>query len=247
MSRLRPGVTLALLSFVAAALADDDAKKPAPAPAADSKDAPADAAAVAKMTPEERAKHLTAALEGLTKDVAEIRTLKASFVQTKRLEVFGGDVETKGTLKLRLPDRFAWETTEPLKSVLVVNGDKAVRRRTSRKGVVTETKFDLKEDPVTAATVQQVFLWTSGDLAKASGGYALDLVSEAPMTVKAVPTDERMKKVIASVTLEFSERPSHLAKVVLAEQTGDTTEIAFSGVERNPDLADDVFAIERTK
>lgn len=240
----------ALVTVVAACLAAAgpwDSPAPLASALAADEETKADAAAVAKLTPEARAKRLAAALAALAKDLAEIKTLRASFVQTKRLEVFDGDVETKGTLSLALPDRFVWETTHPFRTTLVVNGDRALRRRTSRKGDVTETPFELKDDPVTAATVQQIFLWTRGDLTKASEAYTVELVSEAPLIVRAVPKDDRMRKVVVSIELAFAPAPSHLERVTLAEAAGTTTRIDFRDVERNPELADAIFAVETKK
>jgi outer membrane lipoprotein-sorting protein len=252
-------VTVAGLCLCAAAYGGDgdgakpvapaaDEKTPAAdgkAPAAEQKTPAADAAAVAKMPPEERSRRLGVAMKGLADALAAVKTVRAKFVQTKRLEVFGRDVESKGTLALRVPDMFRWETTEPVRSELVVHGAAGVRRRTSRKGETTETAFELAKDPVTAATVQQVFLWTTGNFAKASASYALDLVSEAPLVVRARPSDERMAKVVASIEVEFGGSPVHLARVTLTEQTGSRSVIAFSDVEHDPDLPADLFSLER--
>ncbi|MCE9634219.1 MAG: outer membrane lipoprotein carrier protein LolA [Planctomycetes bacterium] len=264
MSRVRPGVTgaqrsVATASVVCAAAlwaaavhgtpaSADDAPPAAAGPAAPSTvPAAADAKAVEAMTPADRTKHLDALLAKLSEALSKVKSVRAAFTQTKRLEVFGGDVVTRGTLAFRVPDRFRWETTEPIRTALVVNGAKCLRTRTSRKGDVVETAFDLATDPVAAATVQQVFLWTTGDFAKAATSYEIALVSEAPMAIRATPTDERIRKVISAVDVEFAADPIRLVRVALAERAGTRTEIAFSTVEHNPELADELFAVERKR
>ena len=175
MPRVRACLTACLataiigLSANARGGGDEGGTKPVPpvnAPARSPEDppvkpvtqAPADAAAVAKMTAPERARRLDMSMKALSHALSGVRAVRAAFVQTKRLEVFGRDVETRGSIVLKKPDLFRWETTEPLRSELVVNGSKGVRRRTSRKGEVTETAFELAKDPVTAATIEQVLL-----------------------------------------------------------------------------------------
>ena len=257
MPRVRACLTACLATAIIGVSAnargggDEGGTKPVPpvnapvkSPAEPATQAPADAAAVAKMTAPERARRLDASMKALSHALAGVRAVRAAFVQTKRLEVFGRDVESRGSIVLKKPDLFRWETTEPLRSELVVNGSKGVRRRTSRKGEVTETPFELAKDPVTAATIEQVLLWTTGDFAKASASYALDLVSEGPLVVSARPSDERIAKVIASVEVEFSAAPIHLVRVTLTEQTGSRSTIAFKDVEHDPELPADLFSVE---
>jgi len=238
------------------AVAGDDGSKPgapAPPPAPDGpgkdkdpKDAaPADAAAVAKLTPEERARRLAAAMKRVSAALSKVKSVRAGFVQTKRLEVFGRDVVSRGTLALQVPDLFRWETTEPLRTELVIAGESGVRRRVSRKGETTETPFELAKDPVAAATVQQIFLWTTGDFAKASRSYAIELVSEAPLVVLAKPSDERIGKVVRSVEVEFSPEPVRLKRVTLTEQSGAASVIAFHDVAHDPALPRELFALTR--
>lgn len=225
---------------------DATAKPQAPAeqPAAADQPVAADAAAVAKLAPEERVRRLRSALKRIEPVLSALKSVRGRFVQTKRLEVFGRDVETRGTFALRMPDMFRWETTEPVRSELVVRGASGVRRRTSRKGDLTEAPFELSKDPVTSATVQQVFLWTTGRFAKASETYSLELLSEAPLSIRAVPTDEGVAKVIRSVEVEFSGEPVHLSRVALAEQAGTSSVLRFVDVEHDPDLPDSLFALE---
>jgi outer membrane lipoprotein carrier protein len=196
------------------------------------------------MSGEERARRLDRARERLAASLADVRSLTADFTQRKHLQVFGGTVESRGSVALAPPDRFAWCTTSPLAAELIVNGDKALRRRTSRDGKVTEVPVDLERDPVTAATVRQVTMWTCGDLDSAAKSFDLALVSEQPLVVTAVPRDEMMRAVIASVRVTFATDPLALSEVVLHEKAGDETKITFSAVRRNEDIPDERFSVQ---
>ncbi len=230
----------ALFSGAGAARGGDDASTKTPAPAT----VPADAAAVALLAPAEKARRLEAAQARLSKSLASVTSVRACFVQTKRLEVFGRDVVSRGTLALKVPGAFRWDVASPVRAELVVSGSTGVRRRWTRKGDVTETAFELAKDPVTAATIQQVFLWTTGDFAKAAASYRISLLSEAPLVFRAAPTDERLLKVIASVDAEFTEVPARLVKITLTEQTGSHSTLAFHSVEHNPDLPAALFSVD---
>jgi len=234
-----------------------------PAPAARAQDRPPgeDAAAQARR----REERLEALLRELSRELGEVETLRASFVQRKYLEVFEEEVESRGTLALKAPGKLRWEYTSPVKSVLVVNGERAMRERTSRKGETTRRVYSVAEDPVTRVTSAQVFLWARGRFAEAREGYELSLVSEEPLRLRAVPKDERVREVVAAVELTFAaeeageagagdgdaakgkpapRRPRVLTGVALEEPSRARTRVEFRDVERNPELPDELFRVE---
>ncbi len=221
-------------------------------PAEPAKTADGDAAAtpvpdVSKMTPAEREKALRAALADLSKRLGKVKTLKARFEQKKYLAVFEREVTSMGSLALEPPTRLRWEYEHPIKSVLIVDGERARTERTSRRGKRTVRTFALSEDRITAITADQVFLWTRGEFAKAEESYKLDLVSLMPLELKATPRDERMRKVVRSVTLTFTKDRNALAQVALDESDEARTRIAFTDVEIDPELPATLFKLEDSK
>ncbi len=207
------------------------------------KDGEADAEAVKGMDAKEKARRLRLAMDHVARDFAALKTLRAKFEQKKKLDVLEEEAVSRGSLAVAMPSKLRWEYAEPIKTLLVVNGDRARRERTSRKGEVTSTTFALKEDPVAAATTEQVFLWVGGRTAEAAKSHDIGLESEKPLRVRATPKDERVAKVIVDVDLEFSGDPVVLSRIVLNETSKTRTEISFSSVERNPDLAADLFDV----
>jgi outer membrane lipoprotein-sorting protein len=224
------------LAMVASAHAQD-----APAKAEPAKAGPAEPA----TEPESAARKFEAVLADLGKRLGAVRTLRSRFEQEKYLEVFDDVVKSEGTLALAVPDKLRWEYVKPVKSVLTVNGKRAKRERTSRKGETTRRTYSIDDEPVTAITVQQVFLWTRGDFAKAREGYDLELVTEKPLVVRATPKDRRVKDVVASVELTFSEDRGKLTRVTLIEKSKARTVISFLAVEIDPPLAEGLFEIEK--
>jgi len=238
--RLIP-VLFCAVGLATAAVAGQDekagGKPPAPAKGAEETKKTAD------LTPEERAKRLLAAEEELARNLGQFKTLRAEFVQRKHLEVFHEDVESRGTLSLEVPGKLRWEFTSPVKTVLVVNGDRGKRERTSRKGVKTVTRFALADEPVVAGTAGQVFLWTRGDFKGAAKDYAIELLEETPLRIRATPRDAGAARVVASVELRFADDRKSLVEVILQEAVDARTVISFSAIERDPELPKDSFEI----
>jgi len=198
-----------------------------------------DAAAKAEAS----AKRLRVILGELSKELGKVKTLKCRFEQRKYLAVFEKEVVSRGRLALAPPTKLRWEYEHPIKSILIVNGGRARQERTSRRGKKTVRTFTLAEDRITSITAEQVFLWTRGDFAKARENYELALVSEKPLRISATPRDERMRKVVRSVTLQFAGDRKALTRIVLNESKDASTTIEFKDVEIDPELAEAVFRI----
>jgi outer membrane lipoprotein-sorting protein len=184
-------------------------------------------------------------LADLSRRLSAVKTLRSRFEQRKYLEVFEDVVTSEGTLALEVPDKLRWEYVKPVKSVLTVSGRTASRERISRKGERTRKTYALDDEPITAITAQQVFLWTRGDFEKARGSYDLSLVAEKPPVVRATPKEEKVREVVTSVELTFSEDRTKLTGVTLLEKNKAKTVISFLDVELDPKLPENLFRIDR--
>jgi outer membrane lipoprotein-sorting protein len=194
---------------------------------------------------EETASRLDAVLGDLSKRLGAVKTLRARFEQKKWLEVFEDEVTSEGTLALAAPDKLRWEYARPLRSALVVDGRRALREKTSRRGETTRRAFALEDEPITAITAEQVFLWTRGDFARAREGYELSLVSDKPLVVRAAPKDSRVRDVVSSIELTFSDDRKALTGVTLVEKNKARTVVSFRDVEIDPALPDGLFRVEK--
>jgi outer membrane lipoprotein-sorting protein len=194
-------------------------------------------------TAEQRAERFEALLAELSKQLATVKTLRCRFEQEKYLEVFEDVVTSDGTLALSVPGKLRWEYVRPVRSVLVVDGRRAQRERTSRKGVRTRKTYSLDDEPITAITAEQVFLWTRGDFVKARESHDLALVTEKPLVIRATPKEARVREVVSAVELTFADDRKALTGVTLVEKDQARTVVTFLDVEVNPVLPDALFAI----
>jgi outer membrane lipoprotein-sorting protein len=207
---------------------------------ADAQDAKSEKAVAA-----ERAKRFEDVLADLSKRLGSIKTLRARFEQKKYLEVFDDVVTSEGALALAVPDKLRWEYERPIRSSLTVDGRRAQRTRTSRKGETTRKTYSLDDEPITAITAQQVFLWTRGDFPRARESYDLELVTEKPLVVRATPREARVRDVVTSIELTFSDARDKLTGVTLVEKSKAKTIVSFRDVELDPELPAGLFQIDK--
>ncbi len=166
--------------------------------------------------------------------VVGLNTFQADFVQTVRQ---GRRVQKEsGVLTLKRPTRFRWDYLKPHPHMVLADGfhvwvyDKELEQasRQAQQKAVSGTPAQVLTGDV---PVEQTFVISTlpdqGDLS----------------WVKLVPRDKESQYDYIKVAL----RGKDLARMDIVDKLGQTTEIAFSKIIRNPDVPWDFFIFEVPK
>ncbi|HZU98987.1 MAG TPA: outer membrane lipoprotein carrier protein LolA [Planctomycetota bacterium] len=198
------------------------------------------AAAVVLSTARADESPLDALIAKVKKGMAGVKTTRGRFKQTKKLAAFDDTVESKGTFAIERPGKLRWEIESPFKSVLVIAGDKGARWNETRKKV---ERFALADKPGIDVAVKQMFSWYSGTFDEAKGSFDATVEKEG-RAVSLVPKNEKVREVMARISIVFSPDWKTIESIALVEKGGDRTDIAFEGVELDKELPAKTFEIE---
>jgi outer membrane lipoprotein carrier protein len=166
------------------------------------------------------------------------RTLRARFVQRKRLRLFRTEIITKGRIAFQRPDRLRWETLPPDASVLLVLGKRAELRIPKEKPRV----IDLDRNRTMAVLVEQLLVWLgarpASDLER---WYRVEVVkADRSTTLELAPKDAGLRKQLSRIEVTFGADLA-IKTVRVRQRKGDTTTIEFSEIKRNAKLGKDAF------
>lgn len=173
-------------------------------------------------------------IDDLKAFVAGLTTFQADFVQVVRQ----GRKEQKesGVLTLKQPERFRWDYLKPHPHMVLADGfhvwvyDKELEQA-SRQPQGKAVKGTPAQVLTGSVPIDQTFLITAlpaqGDLS----------------WVKLVPRDKDSQYDYIKVAL----RDKALARMDIVDKLGQTTEIAFSKIKRNPSVPWDFFIFEVPK
>jgi outer membrane lipoprotein-sorting protein len=187
----------------------------------------------------QRAKDAVDYLKEFEKNNSEIKTLSADFLQTKRLSLFKDPIVSRGKIYLKKPGLFAWRSIAPIKYNMVIKGMAITQWDEDSK---TVQKISFNSNPAFSTAIDQMKLWFYGNYSKLSDDYDISVVAEKPLTFKFVPRkDFFTAKVIDSMNVIFNAGKTYLRKISIAEKSGDTMEIDFSGVAINPKLEERIW------
>jgi len=172
-----------------------------------------------------------AVLAGLEKNMHDIKSVQADFMQEKKLAMFSQ------TLVI---NRFAWHVQTPMRYRMVMKNN-SLKQWDEDANQVQE--FSLLHNPAFSAAFTQMQEWFSGNYAALSKEYAVSVVNESPVILKFVPNPNTpQSQVVNSVTVTFRNDQRYLASIVIEEKNQDTTCIKFSNTRL--DFPVDNFAWE---
>ena len=186
-------------------------------------------------------KEVKAAASGtseLLANIANFRTLRTKFVQTKHLKAFKKPMVLNGELCLDRPGkRFAWHVEKPLKySCVIANGKLTQWDADSGKTVsVPFSKYPMLEMLSDAMTA-----FASGDVKALEKDFEAAPGKDGTLVLK--PRSERFAaSLITEVELTLDDAKTKIVKVRASEKNGDVTELVYSDSVFDSDIPDTLW------
>ncbi|MBI5487851.1 MAG: outer membrane lipoprotein carrier protein LolA [Deltaproteobacteria bacterium] len=175
--------------------------------------------------------------EAIREAAASVRTVRASFVQEKRLPILTRPLRSEGTFAFRRPGSIRWEYRMPVESVLLTDGGD-VRRYTKRDGEwAAEAGAGMEAMRV---VLDEVAAWMSGRFDE-SAAFAATLSPGTPTTIELTPREEAIGRFVTRILVTLAETPGAVASIEIFEGAEASTRIEFQGMELNVELGDALF------
>ena len=156
-------------------------------------------------------------LEKLMRDLSQVRSSKARFVERKYLKVLNAPLELRGTLTYSAPGRLEKRTHSPRPETLTLDGDKLTIENHARR---ESRSLRLQDYPVLRAFVESLRSTLSGDIQALERFYRVELEGgPAQWRLYLVPRDEEMRAVISLIRIGGSR--DRLDLIEVHEANGD--------------------------
>ena len=171
----------------------------------------------------------------LLANIANFKTLRTKFVQTKHLKAFKKPMILNGELCLDRPGkRFAWHVEKPLQySCIIANGKLTQWDADSDKTVsVPFSKYPMLEMLSDAMTA-----FASGDVKALEKDFKAASGKDGTVVLK--PRSERFAaSLITEVELTLDDTKTKIVKVRASEKNGDVTELVYTDSVFDSDIQD---------
>jgi outer membrane lipoprotein-sorting protein len=183
-------------------------------------------------------------LDSIRKAAATVKTLEASFVQTRTLKILKKPLVSRGLIAYRRPDDLRWEYLSPLPTLLVVHGGNAQRLLKRGTEWVTDSSARLEAMKI---VLGEINLWLDGNFS-ASKTFRPELrpaSQDLPAHVALIPLDPSLGKLITRIAIIFGERPGTVSAIDILEQGEGVTHIVFESPRYNETIPDERFETPR--
>lgn len=191
--------------------------------------ATATAAAIALAAPAQAADTGSAwNLDRLMSTLAQHKSGRATFTETKYLSIATQPVESSGELVFAAPDHLEKHTLSPKPEHLVVDGDMLTVERNNRKYTLALARY-----PELGAFIDSIRATLAGNRFALEQIYKVALAGRGDdWTLTLTPLDSRMLKVVSTITLDGTR--DVLRSVAIRQADGDHSVMRLQPVPANP-------------
>jgi len=156
-------------------------------------------------------------IQQLMDSLAQHKSGRATFVETKRIALLDRPVESSGDLLFTAPDRLEKRTLKPKPESMVVDGGELLVERGRQKYHV-----QLQAYPQLAAFIDSIRGTLAGDRKALERNYRLTLVGSPEVwTLQLVPIQESMLAVVRSIRISGTR--DQVKSVEITQADGDSS------------------------
>ncbi|WP_241288379.1 outer membrane lipoprotein carrier protein LolA [Burkholderia stabilis] len=167
-------------------------------------------------------------LDRLMSTLAQHKSGRATFTETKYLSIATQPVESSGELVFVAPDHLEKHTLSPKPEHLVVDGDMLTVERNNRKYTLALARY-----PELGAFIDSIRATLSGNRFALEQVYKVALAGRGDdWTLTLTPLDARMLKVVSTITLDGTR--DVLRSVAIRQADGDHSVMRLQPVPANP-------------
>lgn len=167
-----------------------------------------------------------AALRRVLQPFAQVKALSARFTEVKKIALLKQPIESEGELHYARPHQLVRRTTSPVASKLIVR-----KGRLTMVDATGPQHLDLDSQPEVAALADALMLVFEGDAGrlKAMMRYDLQVDDDGHFTLKLVPRDEKLAKLVREMQAEG--KGAVLSSLRIVDGFGDATTTTFHEVK----------------
>jgi outer membrane lipoprotein-sorting protein len=176
----------------------------------------------------------------IRKAAATIKSIEATFVQTRTLKILRKPLVSRGTMAFRRPNDLRWEYQSPLPTLLVAHGGD-IHRMIKHDGTwVNDASGRLEAMKV---VLGEINLWLDGDFSssKTFRPALRPAKGSQPGYVELMPVDPSLAKIISRIALSFGERPGTVSAIDIYEEGEGVSHIAFESTRFDQAIPDSRF------
>lgn len=178
-------------------------------------------------------------LKQMAQSIQVHNTLKARFLQERRLVLFDDVLKMEGYFYYRKPGRIRWEFIDPYASIMLLLEDGRTERFEIVGGRAVKARTDDRQ--VSGEVLTQISRWLKGDFEHAMKDFDVEMHRGAKVRLVLRPKSESLASFLSRIEFEIDSRSYFVLAISLWEGENDVTVIRFLDQDVDALLPDGLF------
>jgi len=174
----------------------------------------------------------------LKKLASTMKTIDCNFLQTKYIDVFDEEIESKGSFFYK-ENKIRMDYTTPVKYTMIINGNKLTTVSSGKKSVI-----DLGDNQIMHNMKGMMTACMIGDLSKLTSEYNVQYNQNTNQYItKIIMSDDQSSKYINSIVIYLSKKTMAVDELHIKESGKDYTKYKFYNRKFNTLKTNEKFKI----
>ncbi len=168
-----------------------------------------------------------------------LRSLQCDFVQSKRMKILSKEMQSKGILYFKKPDKIRWQYTKPYDYTFIMNGDKV-----QLKSAKSTKNIDIQGNKIFRQISTIILNTVTGGGIKNSSDFNVELYKSGDVYfAKMLPKKKEVKQVYSSIEVYFNSALTMVETIKMIEKSGEYTTVKLVAPKLNVTINESVFKV----
>ena len=178
-------------------------------------------------------------IEKIDKASASMKAMQCDFTQTKSMKMLKKEMQSKGVMYFKSPDKLRWQYTSPYDYTFIMNGDKV-----SLKSAKSTKNIDVQRNKMFRQITDIILKSITGGGLKSAADFTVEMYkNDNGYFANLYPKKKELKQIYKTIVIGFNAELTMVSSVKMEEKTGDVTTVKLQNVKMNTAFNEKVFDI----
>ena len=178
-------------------------------------------------------------IEKIDKTASAMSGMQCEFTQTKSMKLLSKEMQSKGIMYFKRPNKLRWQYTSPYDYTFILNGDK-VQIKSSK----STKNIDVQGNKMFRQITNIILNSVTGGSLKSSSDFNVEVYKkDNSYFAKLFPKKKELKQLYQVIEIYFDPALTMVNSVRMVEKTGDETRVNLINTKLNIAVDEKMFAV----
>jgi len=178
-------------------------------------------------------------IEKIDQTASAMKGMQCDFVQTKRMKLLSKEMQSKGIMYFKRPNKLRWQYIAPYDYTFILNDDK-VQIKSSK----STKNIDVQGNKMFRQITNIILNSVTGGSLKSSSDFNVEVYKkDNTYFAKLFPKKKELKQLYQVIEIYFDSALTMVNSVRMVEKTGDETRVNLINTKLNIAIDDKMFAV----